>query len=169
MLPDRMFTTFKTAAQGLAMQREKISVASRNIANSGTSAPKGSHDVYRPQSITSSPAGRENFKNVLLDSISTLNRTHPRHLSNDSPRGGSSLQNQGNGGLGPEFEVVETDKFRYEYDPNHPDADENGMVRYPDVDLIREMTQLVSANRLYEANLSTIEAEKEIIRRSLEI
>jgi len=65
--------------------------------------------------------------------------------------------------------VVEQDKFRYEYDPKHPDADENGMVRYPDVDLIREMTQMVSANRLYEANLSSIEAEKEIIKRSFDI
>lgn len=167
MLPDRMFTTFKTAAQGLAMQREKISVASRNIANAGTSAPKGSHEVYRPQSVKASAVSRSSFKNVLLDSISTLNRTNPRHMSNDAP-GGSNIINK-DGGLGPEFEIVETDKFRYEYDPNHPDADENGMVRYPDVDLIREMTQLVGANRLYEANLSAIEAEKEIIRRSLEI
>jgi len=73
------------------------------------------------------------------------------------------------GNLGPGLEVVEQDKFRYEYDPNHPDADENGMVRYPDVDLIREMTQMVSANRLYEANLSSIEAEKQIIKRAFEI
>jgi flagellar basal-body rod protein FlgC len=75
----------------------------------------------------------------------------------------------GSGGIGPEFEVVEQEKYRYEFDPNHPDADENGMVRYPDVDLVREMTQLVSANRLYEANLSAVEAEKQIIKRSFEI
>ncbi len=72
-------------------------------------------------------------------------------------------------GLGPDFQVTEQNKFRYEYDPNHPDADENGMVKYPDIDMVREMTEMVSANRLYEANLSSIEAEKEIIKRSLEI
>jgi len=56
-----------------------------------------------------------------------------------------------------------------EYDPEHPDANEQGMVKYPDVDLVEEMTRMVSANRLYEANLSVIEAEKEIIKRSFEI
>ena len=73
------------------------------------------------------------------------------------------------GGLGPAFEVVEQEKFRYEYDPNHPDANENGMVRYPDIDMVKEMAVMVSANRLYEANLSSIEAEKEILKKSLEI
>ena len=43
------------------------------------------------------------------------------------------------------------------------------MVQYPDIDMVREMTEMVSANRLYEANLSSIEAEKEIIKRALEI
>jgi flagellar basal-body rod protein FlgC len=71
--------------------------------------------------------------------------------------------------MGPEFQVKESDNFRFEFDPNHPDADENGMVKYPDVDLVREMTQLISANRMYEANLSSVQAEKEIIRKSLEI
>ena len=41
------------------------------------------------------------------------------------------------GGLGPAFQVVEQEKFRYEYDPNHPDANENGMVRYPDIDMVK--------------------------------
>jgi len=80
----------------------------------------------------------------------------------------SSTHDNG-GGIGPEFEVTEQESYRYEFDPEHPDADENGMVRYPDVDLVREMTQLVSANRLYEANLSAVEAEKQIIKRSFEI
>jgi flagellar basal-body rod protein FlgC len=71
--------------------------------------------------------------------------------------------------MGPEFRVTESENFRFEFDPNHPDADENGMVKYPDVDLVREMTQLISANRMYEANLSSVQAEKEIIRKSLEI
>ena len=41
------------------------------------------------------------------------------------------------GDLGPAFEVAEQEKFRYEYDPNHPDANENGMVRYPDIDMVK--------------------------------
>lgn len=168
MLPDRMFTTFQTAGQGLAAQREKIAVASKNIANAGTTAPNGSDQIYRPQSVQTTPAGRDEFRKVLLDSVSNLRTTHQKHF----PVGADSSTSSGAHGprgLGPEFEITESESFRFEYDPNHPDADENGMVRYPDIDLIREMTQMVSANRLYEANLSSVEAEKEIIRRSLDI
>lgn len=160
MLPDRIFSTFQTAAQGLAVQREKISVASRNIANAGTSSPQGSPDVYRPKSVQTTAPARDNFRQLLLESVGNSNRNSPNQFNN--------TQNKMNG-LGPEFRVTEEDNFRMEYDPNHPDADENGMVRYPDIDMIREMVRMMSATRLYEANLSAIEAEKEIIKRSLEI
>lgn len=167
MLPSRMFSTFQTASQGLAVQREKISVASRNIANAQTSAPSGSADVYRPQSVQTTQPSAGSFKKVLIDSLSSLKTTNPNHIKTP----GTSLVGVNNNlkSLGPEFSVVEQENYRYEFDPNHPDADENGMVRYPDIDLIREMTQLVSANRLYDANMSSIEAEKEIIKRALEI
>lgn len=166
MLPDRISSTFQTAAQGLTVQRERLAAASKNIANAHTSAPKGSDNIYRPQTVKTKEPGQQKFLQVLGESLSSLTKTSSKHLS---PHQG--LQNSGNRqtGLGPEFEIHEKESFRYEYDPNHPDADENGMVRYPDVDLVREMAEMVSANRLYEANLSSIEAEKEIIKRSLEI
>jgi flagellar basal-body rod protein FlgC len=166
MLPDRIFSSFQTASQGLSVQREKIAAATNNIANAGTSAPEGSAKVFRPQSVQTDTGSRRDFQRVLLDSISTLKRTRSEHIAP-----GTSSGNPGalRSNLGPQAQIVEADNFRHEFDPNHPDADENGMVRYPDVDLIREMTQLVSANRLYEANLSAIEAEKQIIKRSLEL
>lgn len=160
MLPDRIFSTFQTASQGLAVQREKIQVASRNIANAGTSAPAGSPDAYRPKSVQTTAPSRDNFRQLLLESVGNINRNNPAQFNNT----GGNMN-----GLGPDFRVTDEDKFRTEYDPNHPDADENGMVRYPDIDMIREMTRMMSATRLYEANLSAIEAEKEIIKRSLEI
>lgn len=164
MLPDRLSSTFKTAAQGLALQRERIAVASRNIANSQTSAPRDSTKAYRPQTVQTLAPEQENFLTVLADSVSGLRQTSASHIS-------SNVENEAikSGGLGPSFTVVEEERFRYEYDPGHPDADDNGMVQYPDIDLIREMAEMVSANRLYEANLSSIEAEKEIIKRSMEI
>lgn len=168
MLPDRIFSTFQTASQGLAVQREKIAAASRNIANSATTAPPGSGGGYRTQSVQASSPGLETFERVLADSVSTLEWSDPRHLESPSAARGP-LRSSVPQSLGPQFNVVETGNFRYDYDPVHPDADENGMVQYPDVDLVQEMTRLVSANRLYEANISTIEAEKEILKRSMEI
>lgn len=166
MLPDRVFSTFQTAGKGLAVQREKIATASRNIANAGVSAPKGSDEMYRPQTVQTKAVHQDNFKNLLLNSMSSLSTSNEKHFSTPSPMQSSA---HNSGGIGPEFEVTEQENYRFEFDPNHPDADDNGMVRYPDVDLVREMTQLVSANRLYEANLSAVEAEKQIIKRSLDI
>ena len=166
MLPDRVFSTFQTAGRGLAVQREKIAAASRNIANAGVSAPKGSDEMYRPQTVQTKAVHQDKFRNLLLDSMSSLSTSNEKHFSAPSPMRSTA---HNSGGIGPEFEVTEQESYRYEFDPEHPDADENGMVRYPDVDLVREMTQLVSANRLYEANMSAVEAEKQIIKRSFEI
>lgn len=167
MLPDRVFSTFQTASQGLAVQRERIAAASRNIANANTSAAEGSHNIYRPQSVQTLAPDSGNFKKILSESLSSLKRTDPKHLSGRANPAG--VPNATRQGMGPSYQIAETDSFRYEYDPNHPDANEKGMVRYPDVDLVKEMTEMVSANKLYEANLSSIEAEKQIIKRSLEI
>tara|TARA_Y100001935_G_scaffold217449_1_gene189737 strand:+ start:193360 stop:193860 length:501 start_codon:yes stop_codon:yes gene_type:complete len=166
MIADRISSTFQTAAQGLAVQRERINIASQNIANARTSSPVGSTNVYRPKTVQTIGPEQSDFMSVLKESVSGLKTTNSKHLGSNA-----DLLNQDKGpvGLGPDYVVAEEERFRYEYDPNHPDADENGMVRYPDVDMVQEMAELVSANRLYEANLSSIQAEKEMIKRSMEI
>lgn len=164
MIPDRISSTFQTASQGLALQRERIAVASQNIANARTSAPKGSDNVYRPREVLTKAPDTQNFFDVLEGSVDSLRVTDPQHM-----KSADGLVGEKRGNLGPQFEIVERNKFRFEFDPNHPDADENGMVRYPDIDMVKEMAEMVSANRLYEANLSSIEAEKELLKRSLEI
>ena len=54
------------------------------------------------------------------------------------------------------------------YDPQHPDADSEGYVSYPDINTLEEMTDLLSASRSYEANLATFNTTKALIRRLLE-
>ncbi len=55
------------------------------------------------------------------------------------------------------------------YEPNHPDADEEGYVEYPNVDLLVEMTDLIVASRAYESNVDTLNAQKNMISKALEI
>lgn len=165
MIPDRFSATFQTAAQGLSVQREKINVASRNIANVNTSSAEGATNGYRPQSVRASAPEPHNFERILSKSMGSLNQTREQHMS---PIQNSEQQSEASA-LGPDYEVAEEDNYRYEYEPNHPDANEDGMVRYPDIDMVQEMTQIVSANRLYEANLGAVEAEKEMMKRSLQI
>lgn len=55
------------------------------------------------------------------------------------------------------------------YEPGHPDADEEGYVEYPNVDLLVEMADLISASRSYESNIDTLNAQKNMISKALEI
>lgn len=161
---DRFFSVFKTAGRGLAAQRQQISIAAENIANANTTRTADG-GPYRPKSLHLTVGNRTDFDNALENSLLQMSTSRAEHLAEPTPLDA----NGGTQDLGPEAQVVEQERFRYEYDPDHPDADENGMVTYPDVNMVEEMTRMVSANRLYEANLSVIEAEKQIIKRSFEI
>ena len=55
------------------------------------------------------------------------------------------------------------------YDPSHPDADENGYVSYPNVNIITEMTNMIDASRSYEANITAFETSKAIALKGLEL
>lgn len=59
--------------------------------------------------------------------------------------------------------------FKEVYDPGHPDADERGIVKYPNVDVITEMVELLSASRAYEANLAVLSTTKSMYLRTLEL
>lgn len=75
------------------------------------------------------------------------------------------------GMLGVKTVSIEDDKspLRRLYEPNHPDADEQGYVEYPNVDLLVEMSELISASRAYESNIDTLNAQKGMISKALEI
>jgi flagellar basal-body rod protein FlgC len=59
--------------------------------------------------------------------------------------------------------------FRVKYEPNHPAADQNGYVKYPNVNSVVEMTDMREAQRSYEANLNVIGATRRMIQRTLEL
>ncbi len=75
------------------------------------------------------------------------------------------------GMLGVKTISIEEDKspLRRLYEPNHPDADEQGYVEYPNVDLLVEMSDLIMASRSYESNVDTLNAQKNMISKALEI
>ena len=72
---------------------------------------------------------------------------------------------------GVEVKDIYTDAAapRMIYDPGHPDADANGYVAFPNVNVITEMVDMVQASRAYEANVTALNAAKEMINRSLDI
>ena len=60
-------------------------------------------------------------------------------------------------------------EFKYDYNPTHPDADENGYVRLPNVEVVQEMVDMMAAVRAYEANITALNAFKDMVVKTLEI
>ena len=72
---------------------------------------------------------------------------------------------------GVEVKAIKEDQspFKRVYDPGHPDADEQGYVQMPNVDIVEEMVDMISAARAYEANVTAINAVKSMAMKALEI
>ena len=60
-------------------------------------------------------------------------------------------------------------EFKYDYNPTHPDADENGYVRYPNVEIVNEMVDMMAAYRAYEANITALNTFKDMAVKTLEL
>jgi flagellar basal-body rod protein FlgC len=165
LISNRFFTVFRTAARGLEAQRIALSTATENIANASTSRTADDEAYAIKRAIHEAPAERtRRFSDLLSAMTSSLHGSDPRHLE------GTSLRRRATGvDMGPLTEVQQQLVLRTEYDPTHPHADEAGYVQYPDINVVEEMARMISANRLYEANLSAVQAAKEMIKRTLEL
>ncbi|MEF8816891.1 MAG: flagellar basal body rod C-terminal domain-containing protein [Salinibacter sp.] len=162
---NQFLPAMKTAARGLEAQRRKLGAATENLANASTSRTEDG-DPFRikraVQEVDDANYARLNRSG--LNPQTELRSTDARHLP-----GGALPPGRGPEHLGPETNIEEVEKERLEYDPSHPHADEEGYVHYPDVNVAQEMARMTSANRVYEANLSAVEATKSMAQRTFEI
>ncbi len=166
MLIDKhSFSVFRTAARGMEAQRIALATTSENIANATTSRTAEGTPYALKRAVHEAPAGQGQGFSRLLDRLrSEAQTSDPRHLP------GAALNQQfPEMELGPQTEVQEDLRLRLEYDPSHPHANADGYVEYPDVNVVEEMARMISANRVYEANLATVQAAKEMIKRTMEI
>ncbi len=166
-----LFAAFRAAARGLQSQRIAMQAASENIANATTTWTEEGGPYRVQRTLQFAPAGGGMAAGAFAGTLhrATLAMIHDngRHIDGSATRpiGGNGLT----GEIGPETSLIELDQERVEYDPDHPDADVDGYVHYPDVNVVTEMAHMISANRIYEANLSTLTAAKEMLKRTLEI
>ena len=148
-----MFSSISTAASGLSAQRLRLDVVSNNIANADTTrTPEGG--PYRRSRVIFKPRVEEPyFKIPFL----------PKRLDN---------------GIGSGVRVAEITKdrdakTRLVYDPTHPDAiksgPKEGYVEMPNVNIVEEMVDMISASRSYEANVALVNGSKTMFMRSLDI
>lgn len=146
------FHSINTAATGMTAQRLRIDVISDNIANATTTRTSNG-DAFRRSRVVL----RSREDNLIF-------RTHMKP---------GALRTQ----VGDGVRVVRTEKdlspLRLVYDPSHPDAikkgAKKGYVEMPNVVVVKEMVDMISASRSYEANVATVNAAKTMFGSALSI
>lgn len=135
------------AASGMAAQRTRVNVISMNLANANTTRTAGGGPYRR--------------KTVVFE-------TNPVPASFDE-----AMKNVDNGesvyGVKVEGITPVQGEFRKIFDPSHPDADKQGFVYLPNVNIVEEMVSLLNANRGYEANAAAIRTAKGMALRALDL
>ncbi|PBB05866.1 MULTISPECIES: flagellar basal body rod protein FlgC [Salimicrobium] len=147
-----IFHSINNSASGLTAQRLRMDLASSNIANAdstrATLNEQGEWEPYRRKMAVLEP-GQQSFRSYL------------NHASGKTSGQGTGVR---------ATKITEDDEpFKNVYRPEHPDADEDGYVQMPNVDPLREMTELMSATRSYEANITSMNASKSMLMKALEI
>ncbi len=144
-----LFQAFDISASGMTAQQFRADIISENLANLNTTRTEDG-TTYRRKIVSFAEKGNDTFERYLTEAT----------------RRGSHV---GNGvKVTGVYEDDSTD-FIMEYDPSHPDADENGYVSYPNVNIVTEMTNLIDANRAYEANITAFNASKSMAQAGLQI
>ena len=148
-----MFTSMNIAATGMSVERLRTDVISNNIANAST---------------TRTPEGGPFKKSLVV--LEPIASEHPVWRS---PFVSADQDNGPGMGVRVKEIVKDTTQGKLVYDPNHPDAIQSGpnkgYVEYPNVNIVNEMVDMISANRAYEANSSVIQGSKEMFSAALEI
>lgn len=145
-----MFSAFNINASGMTAQRYRMDVISENIANASTTRT-GDGTPYRRKTVTFAQKGDQTSFSHVLGSVSSNRGYSGQGVKVDSV-----------------FEDTETE-MNMVYDPSHPDADENGYVTYPNVNIFMEMTNMIDASRAYEANATAFSASKSMALKGLEL
>jgi flagellar basal-body rod protein FlgC len=163
---DGVFSSIEISGSGMSIQRRKMNVVAENIANAETTQTPEGGPYRRGRLEISAATERTPFQTILKNSAASLARTNNRHL----PSVPSELGQRGEVEMAKAKEVREgADAYKLVYDPTHPDADAEGYVKMPDVEIINEMVDMMTANRGYEANAMAISASKEMLKEALDI
>jgi flagellar basal-body rod protein FlgC len=138
-----LFSAMKVSASGLSLQRTRMNVVSSNLANASTTrTPEGGPYQRKEVIVEARPLFEQQFGSALADAVRTA-----------------------------EVAQVRSDASapRMVFDPSHPDADENGYVAMPNVNIVEEMVDMMNASRGYEANATAVQTAKTMAQRAIEI
>ncbi len=135
------------SASGLTAEKLRMDIISRNIANVNTTRTANGTPYRRQVAVFQEEDRPAVFSDFLNDASRNLI--------------GSGVKVSGI--------IEDKSPFKSVYDPGHPDADEKGYVKMPNIDIMTEMVNMISASRAYEANVTAINSAKGMAMKALEI
>lgn len=141
-----LLTSLKISSSGVAANKKRMAAISSNIANAQTTRTAEGGPYRKKEVAFGSEPARDSFSDVLEGEIEE--QAQAVHAT----------------------EVVSSDRPPIlKYEPNHPDANEQGYVAYPNINVMEEMADMISASRSYEANINVMNTTKSMAMKALEI
>lgn len=161
-----IFNAIKISSQGLSVQRSKMNIVAKNIANAETTKTEEGGPYRRERVLVSELKEDGRFTSHLRNANVKLSRTQNGHISGRQLKENSEVELSN-----VDMKTVQDPDSSYKlvYDPSHPDADEEGYVKYPDIEIINEMVDMMAASRAYEANTVAISSAKTMAKNALDI
>ena len=139
-------TGMRVSSSGMTAQRTRMNAISSNIANINTTQTPEGGAYRRKEAVFEAMPEQRNFGEIFIDQgDKNIQRVQVTDIAVD--RRGPLLK----------------------YEPDHPDANEDGYVGYPNVNLMEEMTNMIQATRAYEANVSAMQSTKNMAMSALDI
>lgn len=139
-------TGFRISGSGMNAQRMRMNTISSNIANINTvNTPEGGPYRRKDVVLEALPEAKSFAEMLLTDPNKSVNRVQVTDIH------------------------VDTKAPLLKYEPDHPNADENGYVAYPNINLMEEMANMIQATRSYEANVTALNATKDMAMSALNI
>jgi flagellar basal-body rod protein FlgC len=136
----------QTSATGLSAQRLRMNLISSNLANANTTHTAEGGPYKRKDAVFAADPQQGSFRQTLSDRLQTEN-------------------------IDVKVTEIREDNRQpiLKYDPDHPDADANGYVALPNINVVEEMVNMLSASRSYEANITALRATKDMASDAMDI
>ena len=143
-------SSMNIVASGMTAQQLRLDVVAENVTNSTTTRTEAGGPYRRKMVVFQSVAGRAAMA---------------RAAEGLTPNAGAPTA----GGVRVTQIVEDPSPMKLVYDPTHPDANEDGYVEMPNVDMVKEMTDAMAATQAYSANVTAFNTLKSVVAKGLEI
>ncbi len=155
---------FDISGYGLSAQRFRINIISSNIANANTTRTAEGGPYRRRSVIFKATDFSEILNRKIKDDSNMLEYENPLNDPSSPKDADPSIMSV------VVHKVVRDDKeFRLKYEPNNPDANDEGYVSYPNINPVIEMADLIEATRAYQANVAAFNSTKSIAQSAIDL